>query len=51
MKAARGAGDSWTVVASALDTTRQAARQCFGGIGATRVGERAQCFELSTRSR
>lgn len=31
VKAARDAGDSWTVVASALDTTRQAAQQRFGG--------------------
>ncbi len=28
--AARDAGDSWTVIASALDTTRQAAQQRFG---------------------
>lgn len=32
VKAARDAGDSWTVTASALDTTRQAAQQRFGGI-------------------
>ena len=31
VKAARDAGDSWTVIASALDTTRQAAQQPFGG--------------------
>ena len=31
VEAARNAGDSWTVIASALDTTRQAARQRFGG--------------------
>lgn len=31
VKAARDAGDSWTVIASALDTTRQAAQQRFGG--------------------
>ena len=30
VKAARDAGDSWTVIASALDTTRQAAQQRFG---------------------
>lgn len=28
--AAREAGDSWTVIAAALDTTRQAAQQRFG---------------------
>lgn len=28
--AARAAGDSWTVIAAALDTTRQAAYQRFG---------------------
>ncbi|OCH81053.1 hypothetical protein [Gordonia sp. UCD-TK1] len=28
--AAREAGDSWTVIAAALDTTRQAAYQRFG---------------------
>lgn len=31
VKAARDAGDSWTVIASALDTTREAAQQRFGG--------------------
>ena len=31
VQAARDAGDSWTVIASALDTTRQAAQQRFGG--------------------
>ena len=31
VEAARDAGDSWTVIASALDTTRQAAQQRFGG--------------------
>ena len=31
VKAARNAGDSWTVIASALDTTRQTVRQRFGG--------------------
>ena len=31
VKAARDAGDSWTVIASALDTTRLAAQQRFGG--------------------
>jgi len=31
VKAARDAGDSWTVIASALDTTRQAAQERFGG--------------------
>ncbi|HMQ37231.1 MAG TPA: hypothetical protein PKE46_05895 [Micropruina sp.] len=30
VKAAREAGDSWTVIAAALDTTRQAAQQRFG---------------------
>lgn len=30
VKAAREAGDSWTVIATALDTTRQAAQQRFG---------------------
>ncbi len=29
--AARQAGDSWTVIGAALDTTRQAAQQRFGG--------------------
>lgn len=28
--AARNAGDSWTVIGAALDTTRQAAQQRFG---------------------
>lgn len=31
VKAAQNAGDSWTVIASALDATRQAAQQRFGG--------------------
>ncbi len=31
VNAARDAGDSWTVIASALVTTRQAAQQRFGG--------------------
>lgn len=30
VKAAREAGDSWTVISAALDTTRQAAQQRFG---------------------
>lgn len=30
VKAARDAGDSWTIIAAALDTTRQAAQQRFG---------------------
>ncbi len=30
VKAARDAGDSWSVVAAALDTSRQAAQQRFG---------------------
>ena len=30
VKAARAAGDSWAVIGSALDTTRQAAQQRFG---------------------
>lgn len=30
VKAAREAGDSWTVIAAALDITRQAAQQRFG---------------------
>ncbi len=30
VQAARDAGDSWTVIAAALDTTRQAAQQRFG---------------------
>lgn len=29
--AARRAGDSWTAIGAALDTTRQAAQQRFGG--------------------
>lgn len=29
--AARKAGDSWTVIGAALETTRQAAQQRFGG--------------------
>ena len=29
--AARAAGDSWTVIGAALDTTRRAAQQRFGG--------------------
>lgn len=29
--AAREAGDSWTIIGAALDTTRQAAQQRFGG--------------------
>jgi hypothetical protein len=31
VQAARDAGDSWTVIGAALDTTRQAAFQRFGG--------------------
>ena len=31
VEAARDAGDSWTAIASALDMTRQAAQQRFGG--------------------
>lgn len=31
VKAAPNVGDSWAVIASALDATRQAAQQCFGG--------------------
>lgn len=31
VQAARAAGDSWTVIGAALDTTRQAAFQRFGG--------------------
>ncbi len=31
VQAAREAGDSWTVIGAALDTTRQAAQQRFGG--------------------
>lgn len=30
VQAAREAGDSWTVIGAALDTTRQAAQQRFG---------------------
>ncbi|MFT4217061.1 MAG: hypothetical protein QM619_07745 [Micropruina sp.] len=30
VRAARAAGDSWAVIAAALDTTRQAAQQRFG---------------------
>lgn len=30
VKAAREAGDSWTIIGAALDTTRQAAFQRFG---------------------
>lgn len=30
VNAAREAGDSWTVIGAALDTTRQAAQQRFG---------------------
>jgi Tfp pilus assembly protein PilF len=30
VRAAREAGDSWTVIAAALDTTRQAAQERFG---------------------
>ena len=30
VQAARDAGDSWTVIGAALDTTRQAAQQRFG---------------------
>jgi dihydroxyacetone kinase len=30
VEAARAAGDSWTVIGAALDTTRQAAYQRFG---------------------
>lgn len=30
VRAARDAGDSWTVIGAALDTTRQAAYQRFG---------------------
>ncbi len=29
--AARDAGDSWSIIGAALDTTRQAAQQRFGG--------------------
>ena len=31
VSAARSAGDSWTIIGVALDTTRQAAFQRFGG--------------------
>lgn len=31
VRAAREAGDSWTIIGAALDTTRQAAQQRFGG--------------------
>ena len=31
VRAAREAGDSWTVIGAALDITRQAAQQRFGG--------------------
>ena len=30
VRAARNAGDSWTIIGAALDTTRQAAQQRFG---------------------
>ena len=30
VRAARAAGDSWTIIGAALDTTRQAAQQGFG---------------------
>ena len=30
VRAARGACDSWTIIGTALDTTRQAARQRYG---------------------
>ena len=30
VRSARAAGDSWTVIGAALDTTRQAAQQRFG---------------------
>lgn len=30
VRAARAAGDSWTVIGAALDTSRQAAQQRFG---------------------
>lgn len=32
VRAARAAGDSWTVIGAALDTTRQAAQQRFGHV-------------------
>lgn len=31
VRAAREAGDSWTIIGAALDTSRQAAQQRFGG--------------------
>ena len=31
VQAARDAGDSWTIIGAALNTTRQAAQQRFGG--------------------
>ena len=31
IQAARDAGDSWTIIGAALNTTRQAAQQRFGG--------------------
>ena len=31
VSAAREAGDSWTIIGAALDTSRQAAQQRFGG--------------------
>lgn len=31
VQAARDAGDSWTIIGAALDITRQAAQQRFGG--------------------
>jgi hypothetical protein len=31
VQAARHAGDSWSIIGAALDTTRQAAQQRFGG--------------------
>ena len=32
---AREAGDSWTIIGAALDTTRQAAQQRFGNVSGT----------------
>ena len=32
VRAAREAGDSWTVIGAALDTSRQAAQQRFGDV-------------------
>lgn len=32
VRAAREAGDSWTIIGAALDTTRQAAQQRFGNL-------------------